>query len=191
MGIFDFFRRRSREEKEFIESMKDINRKLDQSKYLKKGDLRTTSDDELRTVVMGWMWGKIEEDWSLETQILEDLPEPCRNVYACVTSMEEVLNGGLNQLFFNSSVKIAEMAQKGFRSMGLDELSVAMQKAIEVYEENKELIEEYDDDTIEGFSESYELKLFDDLDGIFNQAEAIFERSLIDFIRINEGVFGD
>ena len=105
--------------------------------------------------------------------------------------MEEVLNGGLNQLFFNSSVKIAEMAQKGFRSMGLDELSVAMQKAIEVYEENKELIEEYDDDTIEGFSESYELKLFDDLDGIFNQAEAIFERSLIDFIRINEGVFGD
>lgn len=191
MDIISFFKRKTKEEEEFIKSMNDFNLKLDQSKFLKMGDLRIIPDDDLRAVVMGWMWGKVEEDWSMEAETLKSLPKPCRDVYSCITAIDEVLNGGLNQLFFNSSVGIAEMAAEGFCSIGLDVIGEAMKTAIVVYEENRELIEEYDDNTIEGFSESYELKLFDDLDDIFCGSESLFDSRLLDYIRNHEADFGD
>ena len=53
---------------------------------------------------MEWMFGKVESDWSKEYEIIKSLPIPCQDVYSTVCVMNEILNGGFNQLFFNSTI---------------------------------------------------------------------------------------
>lgn len=59
------------------------------------------------------------------------------------------------------------------------------------YLDNKEILEKYDDGTIESFSDSYEENLFDDLDMLFSKEEENFEKLIIEYIRKNETYFGD
>lgn len=166
-------------------------KKLEQYKHLKKGDIASISDDELSNAVIAWMWGKFNDDWTDEYIVISSLPKPCQNVYACCTVYDEVNNGGLNQFFFNSSGQFANMAKEGFLSIGSEKLSKTMLEAIEIYKRNEKLLEKYDDGTVKGFSESYDEKLFDELDDEFYNEESTFNSLLIEYIRKNENAFGD
>ena len=79
---------------------------------------------------MSWMWGKFNKDWTNQYEIIESLQKPCRDVYACCTVVDEINNGGFNQLFFNSTGQFAKMAREGFRSLGNEALSNIMENAI-------------------------------------------------------------
>lgn len=170
------------------ESMDDYFHKTEVYKHLKKGELANISDDDLRTAVMSWMWGKFDDN---QYEVIESLPKPCRDVYASCTVDDEINNGGLNQLFFNSTKQFAKMAQEGFRDIGSEILSNIMETAIEIYAKNKELLEKYNDGTLESFSESYNENLFAELDNGFFEAEPKFDTYLQVYIRKNESVFGD
>ena len=108
MGIFDFFKKKSKIDDEIKKSMNDYFQKQEMFKYLKKGELAMLPDSDLRTAVMSWMWGKFNEDWTNQLEVIESLPKPCRDTYACCTVVDEINNGGLNQLFFNSTGEIAK-----------------------------------------------------------------------------------
>ena len=116
---------------------------------------------------MSWMWGKFNEDWVNQYEVIASLPKPCRDVFACCTVVDEINNGGFNKLFFNSTGQFAQMAQEGFQALGSDSLSNIIKHAIEIYEKNRELFEKYNDGTLESFSESYNEKLLDELDRRF------------------------
>jgi len=109
MGIFDIFKRKSKIDVDFKNSMDDYFQKQEKFKCLKKGELDSITDADLRTAVMSWMWGKFNEDWTNQYEIIESLSKPCQDVYACCTVVDEINNGGLNQLFFNSTGQFANM----------------------------------------------------------------------------------
>ena len=191
MGIFDIFKKKSKIDADIKKSMDDYFQKQEKFKYLKKSGLNSIPASDLRTAAMSWMWGKFNEDWTNQYEVIESLPKPCRDVYACCTVVDEINNGGLNQLFFNSTGQFAKMAQEGFQALGNEKLSNIMRDAIEIYGRNKELLEKYNDGTLESFSESYNENLFDELDNGFSEEEPGFDSLLEAYIRKNESVFGD
>ena len=140
---------------------------------------------------MSWMWAKFDEKWTNQYEVVETLPQPCRDVYACRTVVDEINNGGINQLFFNTTGQFAQMAEEGFRSIGSDKLSRIMRSAIEIHTANKEKLGEYQDGTLESFSASYDEELFNDLDDEFSEEEPKIDDLLIAYIRKNESAFGD
>lgn len=191
MGIFDIFKKNSELDNEIKNSMNDYFQKQEKFKHLKKGELALLPDSDLRTAVMSWIWGKFNEDWTSQFEIINSLHKPCQDTYACCTVVDEINNGGLNQLFFNSTGQFARMAQEGFRALGIENLSSIMIDAIEIYERNKELLDKYNDGTLENYSESYNENLFDELDERFFEEEPSFDSFLETYIRKNESVFGD
>lgn len=191
MGFFDIFRKKNKIDTDIENSVNDYFHKLEEFKKLKKGSLDSIADADLRTAVMSWMWGKFDEDWTNQYEVIESLPKPCRDVYACCTVVDEINNGGLNQLFFNSTGQFAKMAQEGYSSLGNEKLSSILKSAIEIYKENEELLKKYNDGTLESFSESYNEKLFDELDNGFSKEESKFDKLLVTYIRNNESAFGD
>jgi hypothetical protein len=126
---------------EINKSIDEFIKKQEQYEHLKKGDIASIPDDELRNAVISWMWGKFNDDWSDEYEVISSLPKPCQNVYACCTVYDEFNNGGLNQFFFNSSGQFANMAKEGFLTIGSKKLSQTMLEAIEIYKRNEKLLE--------------------------------------------------
>ena len=55
MGIFDIFKRKSKIDVDFKNSMDDYFQKQEKFKCLKKGELASITDADLRTAVMSWM----------------------------------------------------------------------------------------------------------------------------------------
>ena len=161
---------------------------LEKYKYLQIGGLSEVSDDELEDAVMTWMWSKFDENWSNQYEAISALPKPCQNVFSCRIVIDEVNNGGLNQLFFNSSGQFSVMSIDGFLALGSPELSSIMKEAVALYQQNKEILDGYDDGTLESFSASYEKKIFDKLDESFYSAcESI---DYVKYIRLNAVCFG-
>ena len=83
------------------------------------------------------------------------------------------------------------MAQEGFLDIGCEILSCIMETAVEIYEKKKDLLDKYNDGTMESFSESYNENLFDELDNRFFGEDAGFDSLLEAYIRKNESAFGD
>ena len=191
MGLFDIFKKKSRIDADIKKSMDDYFQKTEQFMYIRKGELTSIPDSDLRTAVMSWMWDKFNEDWSNQYEIIESLPKPCQDVYSCCTVVDEINYGSLNQLFFNSTGQFACMSQEGFRALGNEKVSNIIRNAIEIYGKNKELLEKYNDGTLESFSESYNENLFDEFDDRFSEEEHSFDSLLEAYIRKNESVFGD
>ena len=140
---------------------------------------------------MSWTWNKFDEDWKNQYEVIKSLPKPCQDVYACCTVVDKINNGGLNQLFFNSTGQLARMAQDGFLAIGNANLSRIMKVAIEVFNENSDVLEKYNDGSLESFSASYNENFFDKLDDDFSFQEPKFDSLLETYIRINVSVFGD
>ena len=160
-------------------------------KTLKKGEIASIPNSNLRDVIMYWIWNKIDHADTDQYEVIASLAQPCRNVFACCTIADEVGNGGLNQLFYNSTRQFTKIAQDGFLAIGSEKLYGIMADAICIYEENKELLERYHDGTDENFSASYQEHLFDKLDTEFINEITGFDNLLEVYIRKNQDAFAD
>lgn len=193
MGFFDVFKKKN--EPEMIKGVKnsidEYSRKLEAYKKLRKPDVTSVPDEDLRTAVMSWMWAKFDEKWTNQYDVVAALPKACRDVYACCTVVDEINNGGINQLFFNATGQFAQMSEEGFRALGNDKLSEIMRSAIEIHTANQKKLGAYKDGTLESFSASYDEELFNDLDDAFSEEEPKIDDLLIAYIRSNESAFGD
>lgn len=191
MRFFDIIKKRKKPGADTVDCLYDYKQKMEKYKKLKKGELSSVTEADLRTAVMSWIFGKFNRNWSNQYEAIISLPKPCRDVYACCSVVDEINNGGLNQLFFNSTGQFAQMAQEGFLALGSDNLSNIMKEAIEIYEKNKALLEKYKDGTLKSFSGSYCESLFDELDKRFFEVESGFDNLMQAYIRKNENFFGD
>lgn len=165
--------------------------KRNQYEELKTDELSGINDSELKEAVMSWMWGKVDGNWENQYEIITSLSEPCQYVYACYTVMDELENGGFEQVFYNSSREFVLMAREGFENLGSEAYRSMMDKAITIYEENKVLYESYRDGTVEGFSNLYKEKLFDGLDTEFLDGREKFYELAVAYIREHESLFGN
>jgi len=155
-----------------------------------KEDFATEDEDSLIDSAKIWVSFQID-NWEEELEIVMEFEEPLRIVYACTAVFDEVMNGGFNQFFFNSSARWITVALKGFQALGLQELYDGLETAIEIYSENSSLLDAYNDGTIESFSKSYELHIFDEVDALYSEQQDHYSDCLTKFIKENIHYFGN
>jgi hypothetical protein len=156
-------------EKFLSESTKSIeefkNRKI--YKKLTSQILDSIPDDKLEQTIIDNIYEIIGADYQNELNNLKKLTKGQQAVFSTMILEGEVDNGGFNQFYFNSSGQYAEIAGIGLKNIGAEKLSELTQRANKVYNENKERLEEFDDGTMESFSESYKENPLNDLDTKF------------------------
>jgi hypothetical protein len=174
------------------ESVKIFQAKIDSFKTLGSCEIAKIPDDDLSIAVMSWMQEIIGDDRNGRSDAFLDMSHPCQFVFACRTTVDELCNGGFNQLYFNDTAKLVKVAEEGFSSIGAKSLSVIMEEANAVFEKTWERLSAYDDGTVEGLVKSYDEHVFDELDRRFyDEIEACgFDELLNSYIRGNSCCFG-
>ena len=165
------------------------NRKI--YKKLSAEILNSISDDNLEQTVFDNIYEIIGVDYANEFTNVRKLTKGQQAVFSTWIIEGEVNNGGFNQFYFNSSGQYAEMAALGFKTIGAEKYSNLAYRANKIYNENKDRLEEFDDGTMESFSESYKDNPLNDLDTEFYKLEDIEKigKLRIKYIRNNIAEF--
>jgi hypothetical protein len=134
--------------------------------------IESIADDDLEQSIIDYVAWKADADGVTEGALLERLPPAVSAVYATRLVENEVANGGFNQLFFNRMRNLLERAVVGYRTIGAPEHEQIANAAIErAIEAAPALDAAREAQTMEAFSASYKLELFDDLDAAFNELD--------------------
>ena len=179
---------------QFLEQSKNSidefnNRKI--YKNLTSEILDSIADDKLEQAIMDNIDTNFQDGEQYTLDQISKLTKGQQAVFATWWLEAEVNNGGFNQFYFNSSGQFAEMAEIGFKTIGANKFSELTKRANKIYSENKERLEEFDDGTMESFSESYKDNPLNDLDTEFYNlydSEKIGELR-IKYIRENKNEF--
>lgn len=141
------------------------NRKI--YEILTRKILETIPDDKLEQAIMDNIDTNFQDGEQYTLDKISKLTKGQQAVFSTWWLEAEVNNGGFNQFYFNSSGQYAEMAETGFMTIGTEKFSELTKRANKIYSKNKERIEEFDDGTMESFSESYKDNALNDLDTEF------------------------
>jgi hypothetical protein len=155
------------------------NRKI--YKKLTSEILDSIPDDKLEQTIFDNIYEIIGDDYKNELNNVKKLTKGRQAFFSTWILEGEINNGGFNQFYFNSSGQYAEMAEIGLKTIGADKFSELTSKANKIYIENKERLEEFDDGTMESFSESYKDNPLNDLDTEFYE---LYESEKIGDLRI-------
>ncbi|PXV63818.1 uncharacterized protein DUF4375 [Dysgonomonas alginatilytica] len=136
-------------------------------KKLTKEIIDSANDNELEMIVYDNICSRFNSDYSNDYEVVKGLSKGQQAIYSIWWVEAEVNNGGFNQFYFNSSGKFAEMAIDGFKVIGANKFADLMIEANKIYNENKEILEGFDDGTVESFSKSYEDNPLDNMDQKF------------------------
>ncbi|NER18866.1 DMP19 family protein [Spongiivirga citrea] len=165
------------------------NRKI--YKVLTSEIIDSVSDDILEQTIFDNIYEIIGNDYKNELANVEKLSKGQQSFWSTWIIEGEVNNGGFNQFYFNSSGQYWKMAESGFKVIGAEKYADLTQRANKIYEENKERLAEFDDGTLESFSESYKDNPLNKLDDEFydlGDIESIRELR-IKYIRENKKEF--
>jgi hypothetical protein len=96
-------------------------------------------------------------DLDHELTIVAGLPPAVRAIYTTTVLENEVVNGGFNQYFWNSSGQLAFMALEGLDLIGATGHAAILGAAIATYESERAVLQRFrHDGSAEAFSESYD-----------------------------------
>jgi hypothetical protein len=143
--------------------------------------LESIPDEKLEQTIIDNIYELIGSDYENELENVKKLSLGQQAFFSIWTLEAEVNNGGFNQFYFNSSGQYAKMAEIGFRRIGAQRFSELTARANKIYDDTKERLEEFNDGTIESFSESYEDNPLNELDTEFYE---LYEHEKIGELRI-------
>jgi Domain of unknown function (DUF4375) len=142
--------------------------------------IESIADDDLEQAIIDYVTWQASVDSVPEDALLERVPPAVSAVYTTRLAEDEVANGGFNQLFFNRMRNLLERAAAGYRMVGAPEheriATAALKRAVEAA---PALEAAWETQTMEAFSASYKLGLFDDLDATFNELDEREDASAI------------
>ena len=154
--------------------------------------IEETPDDELEQVIIDYIGTKISDE-DLEFSIVSEMSPGLQMIYSTWLLESEVNNGGFNQFFVNSSGKFAMMALKSLQLLGAKDFHSILQKAIDIFEiekeNNPELQQLYEQGTVEAFLETYELTKLDKYDYKFYKLGDRLRGFKIKYVRSNPKEF--
>jgi hypothetical protein len=190
MGIYTIFKPKKKSV-EVAESpfMTELREKETRFSHISKDDFAKLDDDELLDAMLYWVdhlrW---KEDVNLE-----ELPEPVQNAYACFSVYGEIMNGGLNQVFFNDTKYYVHLCVFGYEKIGAEAISPIIKEAFHIVTSQKEHYEALDDGTLDSFLESYKDDPLEHLDDEFYRISDVIDLSQIitNYIRLNINSFGN
>ena len=190
MGLFDFIKPKKKKTTD-IEQAFDIKIKDYELRFNKisKADLTKLPDNELLDAMLYWTLNKLSsQNWELA-----NLPEPVQIAYSCFTVNNEVMNGGLNQVFFNDTKHYVHLCVNGYTAVKSPELSQLIQESLEIVTGKKDRYEALDDGNIESFIESYKDVPLEVLTNEFITVSDKIDlsRKITHYIRENISAFGN
>ncbi len=141
------------------------NRKI--YKKLTAEIIKSIPDDKLEQSIMDNIDTNFQKGEQYTLDKISKLTTGQQAVFSTWWLEAEVNNGGFNQFYFNSSGQFSKMAEIGFKTIGAEKFSELTSRANNIFAENKKRLEEFDDGTVESFSESYKDNPLNDLDTEF------------------------
>ncbi len=157
---------KSKEEIEIDKILNDWNNR-EIYEVLTSEIIDSLSDDNLEQAIFDNIYKIIGDDYRNELSNIKKLTPGQQGFWSTWILEGEVNNGGFNQFYFNSSGQYAEMAVIGFKTIGAEKYAKLTARANKIYSENKERLAEFDDGTLESFSESYKDNPLNKLDDEF------------------------
>ncbi len=155
--------------------------------------LTSIPDDKLEQAIIDYISIQVGDDWENSDEIIGDLPDSFRGVYATWVLEAQVNNGGFNQYFWNGYGYFADDAISAFEAYGTSEYAEVTKKAVAMYLSEIDAHQEFRDrGTLDAFSESYKHTELGDVDGEFWDIEQNLSELRIAYVRANpEQFFGD
>jgi hypothetical protein len=142
------------------------------------------SDEDVIDVVMSLLAEYLGADPDNEFERFDELPEGLQIIWATRLIEAEVLNGGFNQLYWNSTGAYAPVAVEAYQVLGLHEAAQLVQRSLEILETEREQLQRFwKENTLEAFSESYKHTTLGTLDERFWPWEEEAERSRVALVR--------
>lgn len=126
-----------------------------------------TSNENLEQIVSENILDWISEDYENELSRVKSLTKGQQMFWSTWKLEGEVNNGGFNQFYFNGNEEFGQMAEAGFKAIGLRNYADLTHKANQIYKENKTRLQEYEDGTIKSFSDSYKDNPLNEIDDAF------------------------
>jgi hypothetical protein len=152
--------------------------------------LKKIPDDKLEQAIMDFIDCYAQRKGVSEHDVIKTLSPGFIAIYTTWWVEAEVVNGGFNQYFFNSSGSFASEAVAGFDLIGTPALARLMERAIAINRENQEKNKKLNvPRTLEAFSKSYKGNRLNKLDDEFYaQMEGLW-KTRVRFIRANPHLF--
>ena len=152
--------------------------------------LRDIKDEHLEPAILDYIFARIARDPENKKQAVLALPRGFRSVYLSWLVEAEVLNGGFNQYFWNSSAEFAELTPAALTEIGSPEAAQIMRQAIATANAESATMGRFRaEGTVEAFLESYKHTKLNDLDDPFGELAAQFRALRLRYIRANENAF--
>jgi len=135
-------------------------------------------DERLEQAIIDFVVGRAEAQRVDEAEVLGSLNAAFSHVFATWTVEAEVFNGGFNQYFFNSRGRLAEQAAAGYAAMGAPEREGIVREAMRRRAEHAPVLASaWSERTLEAFSASYDLDVFEGLDPAFYALDGVEDAS--------------
>jgi hypothetical protein len=145
--------------------------------------LGAVGDDEIESSLVSYV-GDLELDEANDPAALDRLSGPLRTWYVAFIVDIEILNGGFNQLFFNSSAVVTPEAPAAFAALGIPEAGDLVQRALALLDAHAPALEKaHEEGTIDAFMETYVDQPFEELDEAYSENEERWREARVRFIR--------
>lgn len=154
--------------------------------------LKNNFENDLDSIVLDNLFLKLEKSPKDEFDEVSTWREGQKAIYATFILESEVLNGGFNQFYFNSSRQFFKLAENGFKELNSKEFLKIVTKANSIYLKNRTHFENSELST-EEFVESYIDNPLNKLDDEFYDQDEIqnVKELRIKYIKGNVSEFKD
>jgi hypothetical protein len=158
--------------------------------HFDKGVLASITDDALEQALLDYLFDRLEQFQQDQDQAFAAL-SPQFRVFFCTWEVEaEVMNGGLNQYFWNSSGQNAERVPPALEELGDSVAADLMRQAIRTaIAELPEMSKFLKAGTLEAFSESYKHTSLNELDDPFCRRAEGFPALRLAYVRSQPEAF--
>jgi len=152
--------------------------------------LRQIKDEQLDRVILDYIFDRIDRSPGARRDVVLSLPSAFRTVYLSWLVEAEVLNGGFNQYFWNSSSDFADLTPAALTEIGSPEAARIMRQAIATANAEWPITSRFrEEGTVEAFIESYQHTRLNDYDDPFATLAEQFSALRLRYIRANEQAF--
>jgi hypothetical protein len=141
-------------------------------KRLTPAVLASIPDAEVEQAVFDYAVSKIGDQDEREREVVLALPTGVRFLYVTSIVKGEVDNGGFNQFYWNSSGQFAPDASDAFEFFAATKHASLLREANEIHAREQVEIQKFKDkNTVEAFSQSYDVSKLGPLDDRFYKTD--------------------
>jgi hypothetical protein len=148
------------------------------------------ADENLDQAIIDYINLRFDKQPDQRKRVLAKLPSGFRVFYATWLIEAEVMNGGFNQYFWNSSSEFAEVTPEALKTIGDPIAADLMSRALKTALDELPTITKFKKlGTLQAFSDSYKHTKLTEFDSAFAKRAEAFPALRVKYIRANPQLF--